>query len=84
MYDLLLQRGEVLDPGAGLHGQLDIAISRNRIAAVEFDLPTEAAFRVVDARGLLVTPALIDLHTHIYHHVTYWVSIRHPWPRAAG
>ncbi|HNP87355.1 MAG: amidohydrolase/deacetylase family metallohydrolase [Chloroflexi bacterium SZAS-1] len=72
MYDLLIQRGEVLDPGAGLHGLLDVAINRNRIVAVERGIPAEAAFRVVDARGLLVMPALIDLHTHIYHHVTYW------------
>ena len=72
MYDLLIQGGEVRDPGANLRGQLDVAITRNRIAAVEPNIPASAAFRTIDARGQLVTPALIDLHTHIYHHVTYW------------
>ena len=70
-FDLLLKGGEVIDPG-GQSGQLDVAISRNRIAAVDRDIPPEAAFRVIDASGQYVTPGLIDMHTHVYHHVTYW------------
>jgi len=71
-FDLLIKGGEVVDPGAGYSGPLDVAIKRDRVAAVERDIPREAAFRVVDASGQLVTPGLVDLHTHVYQHCTYW------------
>src|SRR6266508_1033975 len=72
MYDLLIKGGEVLDPGGGYRGRFDVAIKRNRIAAVEPDIPPEAAFQVIDASGQYVTPGLVDLHTHVYHRATYW------------
>lgn len=71
-FDLLIKGGEVVDPGGGQRGQLDIAIKRNRIAAVEANIPVESAFRVVDATGQTVTPGLVDLHTHVYHSATCW------------
>ncbi len=71
-FDLLIKGGEVVDPGGGQSGRLDVAIKRNRIAALDHDIPAEAAFRVLDASGQYVTPGLIDLHTHVYHRVTFW------------
>ena len=71
-FDLLIQGGEVIDPGAGYTGRMDVAITRNHIVAVEHEIPTTAARQVVDARGQYVMPGLIDLHTHIYHGGTYW------------
>src|SRR5919202_2416523 len=71
-FDLLIKGGEVIDPGSNRRGQLDVAIKRQRIAAVDHDLPAESAVRVIDARGQYVTPGLVDLHTHVYHGVTYW------------
>lgn len=71
-FDLLIKGGEVVDPGSGYNGRLDVAIKRNRIAAVESNIPAESAFRVIDAGGQYVTPGLVDLHTHVYHGVTYW------------
>lgn len=71
-FDLLIQGGEVIDPGAGYAGQLDVAITRNRIAAVERDIPATAARQRIDAHGQYVTPGLIDLHTHVYPGATYW------------
>jgi dihydroorotase len=71
-FDLLIKGGDVVDPGSGKQGRLDVAITRNRIAAVEADIPATAAARVIDATGQYVTPGLIDLHTHVYHNVTYW------------
>jgi dihydroorotase len=71
-FDLLIKGGEVVDPGGGQSGRLDVAIKRNRIAAVDRDIPAESASRVIDAGGQYVTPGLIDLHTHVYHHVTFW------------
>jgi dihydroorotase len=65
-YDLLIRDGEVLDPAAGLKGRLDVAISAGKIAAVAPSLPENDARRTISARGLLVTPGLIDIHAHIF------------------
>src|SRR5687767_161806 len=71
-FDLLIKGGQVVDPGGGQHGRMDVAISRNRIAAIDSNIPAESAARVIDAAGQYVTPGLVDLHTHVYHHVTFW------------
>ena len=46
---------------------MDVAVSKNKIAAVEKDIPVAEAGKVVNASGLLVTPGLIDIHFHIGH-----------------
>jgi dihydroorotase len=71
-YDVLITGGRVIDPGSRLVGDLDVAIAGGKIAAVESSIPRESAGRVIDASGQLVTPGLIDLHTHIYWGATYW------------
>ena len=81
-FERLIKGGRVLDPGAGLDGALDVAIDGGRIAAVERGIPAESAARTIDATGQLVTPGLVDLHTHIYPGATYW-GIR-PDPVAAA
>ena len=65
-YDLLLKGGEVMDPKGGTHEVLDVAIRDHKIAAVGKDIPAAAAGKVIDATGLLVTPGLVDIHTHVY------------------
>jgi len=69
-YDLLLSGGTVLDPAAGGDEagprRADVAIAGGRIAAVAPSLPHERARRTIDVRSGLVTPGLIDLHTHVY------------------
>ena len=39
-FDLLIKGGDVVDPGGGHSGRLDVAVKRNRIAAVDADIPT--------------------------------------------
>jgi dihydroorotase len=71
-FDLVIRGGEVVDPGGGHAGRLDVAVTRGRIAAVDAEIPESAAFRTIDATGQFVTPGLVDLHTHVFHKVTYW------------
>jgi len=66
-FDILIRNGEVIDPGRRFRQRADVAVADGRIAAVEPNIPAERASDVVDARGLLVAPGLIDLHTHCYH-----------------
>ncbi len=66
-YDLLLKGGHVVDPANRVDAVMDVAVSKDKIAAVEKDIPATQAGKVVDASGLYVTPGLIDIHVHIGH-----------------
>ena len=69
-YDLLLKGGRVLDPASNIDGQFDVAIKGDRIAKVAAGIDPASATEVRDVAGRLVTPGLIDLHVHVYQHVT--------------
>jgi dihydroorotase len=62
-YDLVIKGGRVIDPAARLDAVRDVAIARGKIALVANQVAPGAA-TVVDARGKLVVPGLIDIHTH--------------------
>jgi dihydroorotase len=71
-YDVVIAGGHVIDPASGLSASADVAIREGVISAVEPDIPAESARRIIDASGQIVTPGLVDLHTHIYWGATYW------------
>ena len=71
-FDLVIKGGDVVDPGSGLLGKMDVGIRDGVIAAVDRSLPTDAVGATLDAAGKIVTPGLFDLHTHIYWGTTYW------------
>ena len=62
-YDLMIKGGRVIDPSLRLDAVYDVGISEGRIAAVEANITAEAV-QTVDARGKIVAPGLIDIHTH--------------------
>jgi dihydroorotase len=62
-YDLIIRGGRVVDPSVRLDAIRDVAISGGRIVAVEATIAGDAA-DTLDARGKLVVPGLLDIHTH--------------------
>ena len=69
---LVVKGGTLVDPGGGYAGDLDIAIRRGRISAVERNIPETACLETLDAAGIFVIPGLIDLHSHVYTDATFW------------
>lgn len=62
---LLITGGRVIDPASGLDAARDVAIEDGRIVAIDRGLSRADADKVIDARGLLVVPGLIDPHVHL-------------------
>ncbi len=65
-FDLVLQGGRVMDPKSRLDASRDVAIKAGKIAAIEPSIAAGRAKKVLDVKGLLITPGLIDLHVHVY------------------
>lgn len=66
MNNLLIRGGHVIDPGQSINGPADIAIQGGQIEEVCASLADRPGWQTIDASGLLVTPGLIDMHTHVY------------------
>lgn len=64
-YDLVIRGGRVIDPAQGVDRMADVAIAGGRIAAVRPAISPASAKETLDATGKLVTPGLIDIHTHM-------------------
>jgi len=65
-YDLLLTNGRILDPSQNIDSIADIAFKDGKVQEISSTLDKEKASQIRDVSGKLVTPGLIDLHTHIY------------------
>jgi dihydroorotase len=68
-YDLLVLGGHLIDAHMGVDGPRDIGIRGGRVAAVAESLAPQRGCRTLDARGLIVSPGLIDLHVHVWQGV---------------
>ena len=64
--ELLLKGGHVIDPKNGIDSPMDVAISAGKIVRVAANIPAASAKKVVDVKGLYITPGLIDMHAHVF------------------
>ena len=65
-HDLILKGARVIDPSQDHDGICDVAFADGRVSGFGRDLPAGPATQVRDMEGAIVTPGLIDLHTHVY------------------
>jgi N-acyl-D-aspartate/D-glutamate deacylase len=61
-FDIVIANGRVMDPASGLNAVRNVGIRAGTIAAISAD-PLHSQ-TVLDARGLVVSPGFIDLHSH--------------------
>jgi dihydroorotase len=61
-FDLVIANGHVMDPESGFDRIANVGIVGNRIEAISQTSLRGA--RTIDARGLVVAPGLIEIHTH--------------------
>lgn len=65
-YDLLIRNGFLIDPQTHRQEILDLAIRDNRIVKIARHIDPQKAKTRIDARGMIVCPGLIDIHTHVF------------------
>src|SRR6202171_3391428 len=65
-FDLVLRGGRVIDPSQMLAAVTDVAFAGGKVVMVGNELKVDPGTDVRDVSGYIVTPGLIDLHTHVY------------------
>ena len=65
-YSIVIKGGHVIDAKNNINGVMDVAVQDGKIAKVDKNIDTSGALQVVDAKGMYVTPGLIDIHGHVF------------------
>jgi len=65
-YTLLIKGGTVIDPKNNLNQLMDVGIVDGKIRKIAKDIDSREAKKVVNAKGMYVTPGLIDIHGHVF------------------
>ncbi len=65
-YNIVIKGGHVVDPKNNINTPMDIAIKDGKIALVAKNIDSNQGTQVVNAKGMYVTPGLIDLHVHFF------------------
>lgn len=61
---LLIKNGKLVDPVSGTISQTDLLVENGKVALIEKRIECEAE-KVIDAKGLMVCPGLVDMHVHL-------------------
>ncbi len=62
---LLIKNGRVIDPANNIDDSLDILIDGIIIQKIAKGIKADNSVKIIDANGRIVTPGLIDIHTHL-------------------
>jgi len=63
---ILIKNGRLIDPATDRDEKVDILVNDSQVEKIEREIPQAGAgVQVVDARGLVVAPGLIDIHAHL-------------------
>jgi N-acyl-D-amino-acid deacylase len=76
MHDVVIRNGSLVDGTGRPLLEADLAIDSGRITAIEPRIRGRAR-RVIDARGAIVTPGFVDIHTH-YDGQATWDDVLEP------
>lgn len=66
-YDIIIKGGHVIDPKNNIDAVMDLAIKDAKIAMVAKTINEKEGKRVINAKGLYVTPGILDIHVHVYY-----------------
>jgi len=64
--DILLKGGQLIDPKNNIDAKMDVGITNGKISQVASDISATRAKKVVDVRGMFISPGLIDIHVHVF------------------
>lgn len=70
MRDVVIKHANVLDVRTGVLNRLDVGIVGDTIDSLEPEISEAEAAEVIDARGKLAIPGLINAHTHAHNNLT--------------
>ena len=62
---LLIQNGKVIDPVSGAISQVDMLVEDGKVALLERGIEADDVDQVIDAKGFMVCPGLVDMHVHL-------------------
>ncbi len=65
-YNIIIKGGHVIDPKNNINNVMDVAIANGKIAKIAANIDASQSSHVVNAKGMLVTPGLIDIHGHVF------------------
>jgi len=65
-YSILIKGGTVIDPRNNLNEVMDVGIFEGKVKKVAKNIDAKEAKQVVNAKGMYVTPGLIDIHGHVF------------------
>ena len=66
-YTIVIKGGRLIDPKNKIDAIMDVAIIDGKVARVAKTIDTNGAKQVIEAKGMLVTPGLIDIHGHVFY-----------------
>ncbi|GAB3556307.1 amidohydrolase/deacetylase family metallohydrolase [Spirosoma fluminis] len=66
-YTIVIKGGHLIDPKNNINALMDVAITDGKVVKVARSIDAKQARQVVDAKGMYVTPGLIDIHGHVFH-----------------